>query len=301
MLQRLHVTGTQLFDEANKPAQLRGISTHGIQWYPEYMNETAIRELHDEWKANALRLALYTWEHEGYCMPGTDQAWEKKLVKDSAHYALDAGLYTIIDWHILRDENPLKFMDEAVKFFEEMTAEFGDEPGILYEICNEPNGPTTWEDIQAYANTVIPVIRKKAPHAVILVGTPVWSQMIDEPGKSPLPYENLMYVVHYYAETHQQELRDRTEQAILDGTPVFVTEFGICDASGDGVVNLEQAAKWLDLLNKYHVSFMEWNFSNCDEAAAMLKADCTKTSGITREDMRESGTWIYDVLHSYDE
>ena len=36
---RLHVDGQYLKNSKNKTVQLKGISTHGIAWYPEYIND----------------------------------------------------------------------------------------------------------------------------------------------------------------------------------------------------------------------------------------------------------------------
>lgn len=67
---------------------------------------------------------------------------------------------------------------------------------------------------------------------------------MNEAAKNPITkYENVMYALHFYAATHQDDLRKRMQDAIDDGLPIFVTEFGICDASGNGAINKEQANK----------------------------------------------------------
>ena len=92
---------------------------------------------------------------------------------------------------------------------------------MLYEICNEPNGGTSWESIKAYAEEIIPVIREKKPDAVILVGTPTWSQEIDKAAESPLEDKNVMYTLHFYAGTHKDDLRNRLESYAQNGLPIF--------------------------------------------------------------------------------
>ncbi|MDO4978200.1 MAG: cellulase family glycosylhydrolase [Eubacteriales bacterium] len=76
---KLHVSGTQLVDSNNQPVQLRGISTHGIGWYPAYVNQELFHEFRKDWGMNVIRLAMYTDEPEGYCTDG-DQAALKELV-----------------------------------------------------------------------------------------------------------------------------------------------------------------------------------------------------------------------------
>lgn len=66
-LPRLQVKGTQLVNSSGKKVQLRGISTHGLSWYPEYVNQSAFTFMKKNWKVNAVRLAMYTAEYNGYC------------------------------------------------------------------------------------------------------------------------------------------------------------------------------------------------------------------------------------------
>lgn len=66
-LSALHVEGTKLCDKKGKVVQLRGVSTHGLSRYPEYVNDKYFKELHDKWGANVVRLAMYTEEYNGYC------------------------------------------------------------------------------------------------------------------------------------------------------------------------------------------------------------------------------------------
>ena len=62
---KLSVKGTQLVDKNGNAVQLRGVSTHGLAWFPQYVNEDLFRELRQEWKANVVRLAMYTAESGG--------------------------------------------------------------------------------------------------------------------------------------------------------------------------------------------------------------------------------------------
>lgn len=296
-LSALHVEGTTLCNEKGKVVQLRGVSTHGLSWYPEYVNDKCFKELHDKWGANVVRLAMYTEEYNGYCSgDAANKKALKKLVKKGVKLAAKYDMYVIIDWHILSDGNPKKHKKAAEAFFKEMSKEFSDYTNVLYEICNEPNGGTDWKTIKSYANTIIPVIRENDKDAVIIVGTPTWSQEVDKAAASPIKEDNIMYALHFYAATHQDSLRKTAEDAIKKGLPVFVSEFGICDASGNGSVNKTQANKWIKLLDKYNVSFVAWNLSNKNESSAMIKSSCKKKSGFKRSDLSTSGKWVYDLL-----
>ena len=291
----LHVENGKLTDENGNTVQLYGMSTHGIAWFPQYINYDSFRTLRDDWNTNCIRLAMYTEEYGGYCAGG-DKEQLKQLVKDGVSYATELGMYVIVDWHILSDCDPNQNKDEAIAFFREMAEVFADNDNVLYEICNEPNGGTSWDSIKSYAEEVIPVIRAQKPDAVILVGTPTWSQEIDKAAASPLDDSNVMYTLHFYAGTHKDDLRNRLETCVQNGLPVFVSEFGMCDASGNGANDFDSTTKWLDLLNKYQISFCCWNLANKDESSSVFKASSTALSDWTDDDFNESGRWIRDYF-----
>lgn len=291
----LHVENGKLTDADGNTVQLYGMSTHGIAWFPQYINYDSLRTLRDDWNTNCIRLAMYTEEYGGYCAGG-DKEQLKQLVKDGVSYATELGMYVIVDWHILSDCDPNQNKDEAIAFFREMAKVFADNDNVLYEICNEPNGGTSWDSIKSYAEEVIPVIRAQKPDAVILVGTPTWSQEIDKAAASPLDDSNVMYTLHFYAGTHKDDLRNRLETCVQNGLPVFVSEFGMCDASGNGANDFVSTTKWLDLLNKYQISFCCWNLANKDESSSVFKASSTALSDWTDDDFNESGRWIRDYF-----
>ena len=299
-LSPLSVEGTQLVDNEGNPVQLRGVSTHGLSWYPEYVNEACFRQLKEEWGADVVRLAMYTAESGGYCTDGNQDAL-KELINAGVKYATECGLYVIIDWHILSDGNPNTYVEQAKDFFAEMSANYGNYTNVLYEICNEPNGGTAWKDIKQYAEQVIEVIREQDEDGIILVGTPNWSQYVDQAAKDPIEdCENIMYTLHYYAATHTDALRQTMVTAVEGGLPIFVSEYGICDASGNGSIDENQANQWVDTLDEYQISYVAWNLSNKSESSAMLKSSCNKVSGFKAEDLSASGKWLYNMLHSAD-
>lgn len=290
---KLSVKGTNLVDKDGNTVQLHGISTHGLAWFPEYVNYDSFRTLRDEFGANVIRLAMYTGESGGYCTGG-DKNSLKKLVEDGVSYATQLDMYVIIDWHILSDNNPNTYKTEAIAFFDELSKKYADNDHVIYEICNEPNGGTSWNDVKSYAEEVIPVIRKNDKDAVILVGTPTWSQDVDKAAADPIDADNLMYVLHFYAATHKDDLRNKMKAAIDGGLPVFISEFSICDASGNGGLDYDSANQWLEVINEYDLSYVGWNLSNKNESSSILKSSCTKTSGYTRDDLSDSGKWLTD-------
>ena len=291
----LQVKGAHLCDSSGKPVQLRGVSAHGLAWYPQYVNQKLVKELHQKWNVNAIRLAMYTAEYGGYCAGG-DQKQLKKLIDQGIAYATKEQMYAIIDWHILSDGNPNTYLSEAKKFFKEMSKKYAGHENVIYEICNEPNGGAGWADIKSYAKKVISVIRKNDKDAVILVGTPNWCQFVNEAAADPIKNErNIMYTLHFYAATHKDDLRGALKNAYKAGLPMFVSEYGICEASGNGNVDKKEADKWIKLLDECKISYVAWNLSNKNEASAMIDPSCTKTHGFTKKELSAQGKWVFDT------
>lgn len=294
---RLHVKGTKLVDKKGHEVQLRGVSTHGLSWYPQYVNDKCFAQLHDKWGANVVRLAMYTEEYNGYCSGDAKNRSDlKKLIKKGVKLAKKHKMYVIVDWHILSDGNPNSHKKEAKAFFREMSREFKGYNNVIYEICNEPNNGTSWKEIKSYAKSVISTIRKNDKKAVIVVGTPTWSQDVDQAAADPIKGDNIMYALHFYAATHKTDLRNKMTAAINKGLPVFVTEYGICDASGNGVIDKKEADRWIQTMDEYGVSYIAWNLSNKQESSSIIKSSCPKVSGFKKSELSDEGRWLYHLL-----
>lgn len=297
---QLRVSGTQIVDQNGNPFQLRGISTHGINWDVgrPYVNQAAFQTLRDEWGANAVRLAMYTAEYNGYCSGG-NQAELKNTLYNGVEYAKNLGMYAIIDWHILKDNNPNQNIEQAKGFFSEVSAKYKDYNNVLYEICNEPNN-CTWDEIKAYANVIIPIIRANDPDAIIIVGTPTWSQLgqwghTNEVADSPLTgYSNIVYSLHFYCaeSSHTQYLPAKVDYAVSKGLPILVSEFGLSAAGGNGAIDTAQAEAWMNKLDSYKIGYFCWSLSNKAESSALISNSCSKTSGWTDGELTDAGQFI---------
>ena len=75
---------------------------------------------------------------------GKYQAQAKQKVKTGVENAKSAGMYAIIDWHVLNDKNPNNHKNDAIKFFTEMAKTYRTTITLFTRICNEPNGGVTW-------------------------------------------------------------------------------------------------------------------------------------------------------------
>lgn len=296
---QLSVKNGQLVDKNGKGYQLRGMSTHGLTWFPEFVNESAFKTLRDDWNTNVVRLAMYVDEWgNGQCYMG-NKSGSLELLEKGVDICIKLDMYVIIDWHVLNPGDPSKYTNEAKSFFETVSKRYAKYPNVIYEICNEPNSGASWSgNIKPYAEKIIPVIRKNAPNSVIIVGTPTWSQEIDKPLSDPLSYKNVMYAFHFYAATHAG-LRSNVENCVAQGLPVFVSEFGTCDASGGGANDFNETQKWLSYFDKQGISYCNWSICNKDETCSVLRPGTSANGNWSESDLTENGKWMRNWLKKH--
>ena len=291
---RLSVNETKIVNKDGQNFIIQGVSTHGIAWFPQYINYESFKTLRDDFNVNTIRLAMYSDRNAGY----KEELHEK--VSEGVEYAKQLGMYVIIDWHILNDNNPNQNKESAKAFFTEMANKYKDYDNVLYEICNEPNGNVTWnEDIRPYAEEMIGLIRGIDDKAIIIVGTPNWSQDVDIASENPVTgYNNIVYALHYYAATHKDDLRNKLKNALGNGLPVLVSEFGICDASGNGNIDEGEADKWISMLKENGIGYVCWNLSNKDESSALLKSTTDSVSNWTEDQLSQEGIWLKNIYRN---
>lgn len=298
----LKVKGTKLVDKKGRTVQLRGVSTHGLSWFPKYANKKCFKDLHDKWGCNVVRLAMYTAEYNGYCTGDeNNRKTLRNLILKSVKAAKECNMYVIVDWHILSDCNPQTYKKESKAFFKTMSKSLKKYNNVIYEICNEPNGGTSWSDIKSYAEEVIPVIRKNDSDAIVIVGTPNWSQFVDQAAAKPInkKYKNVMYALHFYAATHKNDLRNTMVKALKKKLPIFVSEYGVCDASGNGAIDKKETDKWYSTMNKYKVSYCAWSLCNKPETASLIKSSCNKIYGFKTSDLSDAGKLVFSRYRKF--
>ncbi|MCR5301803.1 MAG: cellulase family glycosylhydrolase [Lachnospiraceae bacterium] len=290
----LSVRAANLVDQNGNIVVLKGVSLHGLTWFPDFINEDLFIRISKEWDANLVRLPVYP---EAYI---EDPETVMALVDRGVKAAIAADMYVIVDWHVMEDPNPNDQMDQGLEFFDVITSKYGSTPNVLYEICNEPNGETTWSDIRNYAYKMIPAIREKSPDSVIFIGTPNYSKNLISASRNSVKADNIMYSLHFYAGTHKDDLRREYDNARTTGLPIFVTECGLSEASGSGTVDYSSAASWFSMLEDNNTSFAVWSLSNKNESSALFKPFYDPSVPFTDDDLSGTGQWVRDLLKGDD-
>ncbi|MCR5478675.1 MAG: glycoside hydrolase family 5 protein [Ruminococcus sp.] len=298
----LHISGNHIVDSKGQVFMLQGMSTHGIMWedFSNILSANSLKVLRDDWKCNAVRIAMYTEEWGGYTTGSSYAAQAKQKVISGVAQATNLGMYVIIDWHILKDGNPQKHQSEAIAFFTEMANRYKNQSNVIFELCNEPNGGVSWaSNIKPYCQAVVSAIRKTGANNLVICGTGTWSQDIHQVVGNKLSDSNCAYTLHFYANTHTDWLRRRLQQCYNSGLPVLVTEFGTCDASGNGGFNESQTRQWYSLLSSLKVGWFNWSACGKAETASAFRTG-TNLSNISagESQLTQSGKLIRTLFRA---
>lgn len=287
---KLHVNGTQLTDEHNQPLVLNGMSFGWSCFHPRFYTAGAVTTLAKDWNCNVVRAALGVEPPNGYLK---DSATSMKLITTVVDAAIKEGIYVIIDWHSHNIN-----LNEARAFFKTMAEKYHSYPNIIYELYNEPDYET-WPEVKAYSIDLISTIRAIDASNIILVGSPRWDQDINLPADDPITgFSNLMYTMHFYAGTHKQWLRNKTDAAMAKGLPIFVSESAGMEASGDGPMDYAEWAKYIDWMKAKKLSWITWSVSDKEESCSVLNKSASSNGNWTEKDLKESGIKIRGYLRN---
>jgi endoglucanase len=274
---QLQTCGAALCDESGAEVQLRGVSSMWLNWEsaPYAENLDALKWMRDNWNLQVIRAAMGV-EPEGAYLDDPDRA--RSQVETIIENAVTAGVYVIVDFHA--HEANLN-QGEAEAFFSDLAERYGHLPNVIWETWNEPL-QVSWNDvIKPYHEALVSAIRSADPDNIIVLGTPQWSQGVDQAAANPVDGTNLMYTLHFYSCSHDQWLRDAGDAALAAGLPLFVTEWGATHADGglDGVVCADEAQAWIDWMNANSISWTAWKLDVGTDASNLLSAGAPLTGG----------------------
>lgn len=302
-LQVKHEDGNAYLADSNgNVIQLRGMSTHGLQWYPEILNNNAFQCLSYEWGCNVIRLAMYVGE-DGYA---TDPTLKDKVI-EGINLAKANDMYAIVDFHVLTPGDPNdEIYSGASDFFKEISETFPNDPNVIYELCNEPNTDISndadgWQSVKNYAEPLVQMLRDSGNENLILVGSPNWSQRPDLAADDPIEDDNIAYTFHFYAGTHatsevstdRDNVMSNVRYALENDVCVFASEFGTSEADGTGGNYFSECNDWITFLNENNISWCNWALSNKNEDCAAFLPYIAGQSNATSLDPGDDYLW-YD-------
>jgi endoglucanase len=298
-----------LGDKDGNPIQLRGMSTHGLQWFPEIVNDNAFNALSNDWGVNVIRLAMYVGEN-GYA---ADPTTMKQRVIDGINLAIKNDMYAIVDWHVHMPGDPnASVYSGAMNFFKEISELYPNNPHIIYEVANEPssnapgvtNDAAGWLKVKNYSEPIIKMLRDSGNENLVLVGSPNWSQRPDLAADNPINDSNTAYTVHFYSGTHmaaadssdRNNVMSNARYALEHGVTIFASEWGTSEASGNNGPFLNEADAWLDFLNGNYISWCNWSLTNKNETSGAFTPFVMGKTTATSLDPGADKVWAPEEL-----
>ncbi|URZ05573.1 carbohydrate-binding domain-containing protein [Clostridium felsineum] len=276
-----------LCDKGRKPIQLRGMNTHGLQWFPAILNNNAFAAVSNDWGANVIRLDIYVTEN-GY---DTDPEGMTAKVIKAIDLSIANNMYVIVDWHINIPGDPNASVYSGAKdFFKKISSKYPNNPNIIYELCNEPSNVDPgisddsdgWKKVKSYAEPIIKMLRETGNNNLVICGTPSWSHRPDLAADDPIvdSANNTIYSAHFSAGSEDPSPKDATDRtnvvnsikyALKHGVAVFASEWTPAEATGlieKGGIYKDSSDCWLNFLNKNNISWCSWSLANNNDASA---------------------------------
>lgn len=291
----LSVKGNQIVNKNGVPPELRGLSFSWSIWQGrKYYNTDVVDWIRKDFKVSVIRLAMAVQPDHGYLQQPDSQ---KQMIINVADEAIKKGIYVLIDWH---DHNGYLHIPQSKAFFAQIAKRYKGVPNVIYEIWNEPER-IGWDTVKNYAVQVITEIRKYDPDNLIIVGSPHWDQDVDVAAADPITgFKNIAYSFHFYASdpNHQDALRAKGDLAIQKGLPLFITEWGVGEASGNGVFDLSENEAWMKWVKDRQLSWVNWNITDKAETTALLKPGADVSGGWSQEDLTPDGIYVRQLLRT---
>jgi len=313
--------GSAYFDGSKNGigVQVRGVSfgwSTSSYESARFYEAISVKRMVEDWKAEIVRAAYGVASAQFISNTAAENRERIEKVVDAA---IENDVYAIIDFHSHNAHNEVQ---QSKDFFEYMAEKYGSYDNVIFEIYNEPvcrassatncaaGDRINWAEIKSYAEQIIPVIRAHSNN-LILVGTPQWSQRIQDVIGNKINDENVGYVFHFYAASHPlASWRGNIENAMNSGVPIFITEYGTVHSDGGqnnnyNTHNAERTDEWHTFMDDKKISSAAWQISDKYEGSAFfgiegaarkfdLNGDWTDQSK-----MNESGKYIFNKLNGY--
>ena len=295
--EHLTITGNQLM-RGGKPIRLAGVAVGDPIFVRRGRTLDDYRILADDWQANVVRISVHP------CHWRSDASSAFRAIAADITGARARGLIVILDWHAIgfpggyvERPDPAWGLPQdayesdaalALSFWREMAMSFGRDPGVIFELWNEPvvddrvNASTGqhWPLLKALWLKLLAAIRPYSANVVLASGARfahdlkgVADALIDDP--------NVAYAWHCYP-LMDAKIPNRWHTS-LDRLPslkpVFVTEWGF-DRNGEthirGTPEGFGATFVTEVIDRYALHSTAWVWSP-QAGPAMINADGVPT------------------------
>jgi peptidoglycan/xylan/chitin deacetylase (PgdA/CDA1 family) len=245
----LHVDGNKIKDPEGNIVVLRGISLidlgflegwqgGAINMIDRITNKNDSQGNSPGWYPKVLRIPIhppdsvdnwpYRWD------PGNDRFYNS-LLRPVVDYCAEKDLYVILDWHYIADT--WDKVTQTSEFWEYMAPRFANDSHVLFELFNEPinhvgSDTSNWRSVRTDMQVWVDIVRTYAPHNLILVGGPTWSQAIGPVANYRVSGNNIVIISHIYPSHWRNPSwyrnHIRTCAAVY---PILMTEWGFSQSN----------------------------------------------------------------------
>jgi endoglucanase len=236
----IRVQGNQFVDAAGQPVVFRGVALSDPDklerqghWNPRIFEEVKA------WGANIVRLPVHpaAWRARG---PERYLA----LLDQGIGWAREAGLYVMVDWHVIGNLRTELMQDpgydttrkETFEFWRRVARHYRDDPVVvLYELFNEPTeyqgqlGRLDWAQWKPILEEIVGIVRANDPSSVVVVAGLDWAYELRSVIASPIDAPGVAYASHPYPQKREEPWEPKWEADwghVAAKYPVFVTELG---------------------------------------------------------------------------
>jgi endoglucanase len=234
------------------------------------------KTIKNDWQANVVRLSV----HPGVFI--NDWVRGKKILEDEVAAARRAGLFVIIDWHVIGEPDGWYKPNTTDKkqyytytsdfsiardFWRYAAKEFSGDRGIIFEIWNEPvnqNNDLSWNNLRPYLAQLVGVVRGNSSDNIILAPGVNWDYDLRGIKENPLAGVNIAYSWHVYNNNGSLLSRETALGGLNQNYPVFITEWGSVNVNDFGYTmnNGLPVYKYLEAMKnmivKQDLSFTAW-------------------------------------------
>ncbi len=271
----IRVEGNHFVDTSGRLVVFRGVALSD----PDKLQKDGqwTRRIFDEvksWGANIVRLPVHplAWRSRG-------EERYLALLDEGVRWAREAGLYVLLDWHVIGNLGTELMQDrmydttrkETLQFWRAASSHYRDDPTVvLYELFNEPTdyngrlGRLTWAQWKPMLEEMIGVIRANDPSSLVVVAGLDWAYELRQVTASPIDAPAVAYASHPYPQKRPEPWEPKWEADwghVAAKYPVFVTEFGFSRNGSEPFVGTTRYGRAiLDYMAKRNISWAAWCF-----------------------------------------
>jgi len=243
------VVGNKVLDADGKQHKFMGVDRPSLEWGPSGDRfSLSDFQLMASWGSNTVRIPL----NQDYWLQGSRNysANYNATVRNVVTWAHQAGLDVILDLHWSDKGNLANSVPDqqrmadknSVTFWQQVAALYKNDPGVLYELYNEPhdvswsvwlNGGDSGDGFTvAGMQQLYDAVRGAGATNPVIVGGLNWAYDLSGVPSNRVKGDNIIYNTHPYDYGGKQPSNWDSGFGFLTATdPVIATEFGDSDCS----------------------------------------------------------------------